>query len=162
MRQVPQLIIAITILMLSGISSCAQKNSNPDASLKKFAGSTPCDPLIRSSLGLSPSDSCDYIKWELQMGSDSYTLSALYGEEKPGTNGFMGGGTTLAIQGKYTKAGGSAANPRGKVYSLLADKNRGPFYLVEMDSNVLHFADSKKQLLIGNGGFGYMLNRLPN
>lgn len=96
------------------------------------------------------------------MGTDSYTLSALYGEERPGTNGFMGGGTTLTIQGKYTKATGSTANPRGKLYSLLAGKNRGPFYLVEMDSNVLHFADSKKQLIIGNGGFGYMLNRLAN
>jgi len=83
----------------------------------------------------------------------------LYGESQPNTNGFKGGGKTIELSGNFTIENGMNANPKSKIYIMHYDPLRSPLVLVEMDENILHFADSDKKFLVGNGGWGYVLNR---
>jgi hypothetical protein len=159
-------ILILAICCLLSTISCAQDNSSlPNATELIFVGSTPCDSLIKSELKIPGSSKCDFIKWELKLGgnkdsSNQYHLTAVYGEAKPNTNGFMNGGNKLSVTGKLSISHGSKANPGSKVYYLNSDSFAAPIVLIEMDNNILHFADTNKNLLLGNGGWGYVLNRL--
>ena len=93
-------------------------------------------------------------------GRGTFHIDVLYGESKPNTNGFMGGGHKIVLEGKYTIVKGARENQSLNVYQLKTEKLASPIRLIEMDSNVLHFADSNNKLLVGNGGWGYMLNRI--
>jgi hypothetical protein len=113
-----------------------------------------------------PTDSkCDFIKWELKLknrndSTSEYQLIALYGEAKPNTNGFMNGGNRLSIAGKLSVHRGSTRNPLRRIYQLNSNSLKSALILVELDENILHFADEKNNLLVGNGGWGYVLNGL--
>ena len=71
----------------------------------------------------------------------------------------MGGGKKLIINGKYTISNGTPANPHAKVYYLHGNEFKAPLLLIQMDSNIFHFADANKNFIVGNGGWGYVLNR---
>lgn len=145
-------------------SSCSQNNSAsslPAGGI--FVGSTPCDSLIKSSLQLPSGTICEFIKWELHFNKNSadiFELTAFYGESQPNTNGFKGGGKKITIKGKYNVSYGAAADPGAKVYNLHGDNLQSSFLLIEIDSNILHFADDDKNFIVGNGGWGYVLNRI--
>ena len=158
----------LTLLLISsGFSyvSCSQP-ANPGAvNSVGFAGSTPCDSFIRSATGISSSSVCDFIKWQLALNpsgknAGSFELTALYGESQPNTNGFISGGSKLTFTGNYIISIGVQENPHARVYQLQDSKAAKKFILIELDENIFHFADNDKQLLVGNGGFGYVLNRL--
>lgn len=145
-------------------NSCSQSNSSKELA-DLFVGSTPCDNFIYSTLKIPANDTCEFIKWELslQKGKNNegeFRLTALYGESKPNTNGFKGGGKTIEIAGKYSVQKGINENAHLNVYRLDGAKHPTPLFLIEMDSNILHFADNDKKLLVGNGGWGYVLNRV--
>jgi hypothetical protein len=141
-------------------SSCSQKNSTVNLSAPEiFAGSTPCDSLIKSLLEIPSVAKCDFIKWELRFGENSsgtFQLTALYGESQPNTNGFIGGGKKIEVHGKYTIGPG----PGAKIYSLHAEGLESSLLLIQMDNNIFHFADARKKFIVGNGGWGYVLNRI--
>jgi hypothetical protein len=138
---------------------CAQSNQPAN---QLFVGSTPADSLIKLLLQIPATEKIDFIKWELRLpsGKDSGTFSfiALYGEEQPGTNGFKSSKQLIA-NGKYTVRYGTTQMPATKVFFLDADRLNNNIVLVQLDNDVLHFADSKRHLLAGNGGFGYALNK---
>lgn len=144
------------------MGSCAQ-NSRPQETLSpQFAGSTPCDSFIRVQLGIPNETKCDFIKWELNLdpaGSDSFKITAVYGESKPNTNGFMKAEHFWA-KGKFAFTKGANENPNYRVLNLNAPQLKSPLLLIAMDSNILHFADHDRRFLVGNGGWGYVLNRL--
>ncbi len=130
-----------------------------------FVGSTPCDPFIKSLLRIQTDAKCEFIKWELQLdknqiNSGTYKLSFVYGESQPNTNGFINGGKKVEITGKYTIGYGIYGNPHSKVYHLDGARFRSSVLLAEMDQNILHFMDNEKKFIIGNGGWGYVLNRI--
>jgi hypothetical protein len=145
-------------------SSCSQKNStgNPP-STDIFVGSTPCDSLIKSLLQIPSGTKCEFIKWELSFPESSpgtFQFTALYGEAQPNTNGFIGGGKKIAVNGKYTTSYGAGTNPGAKVYYLHGNQLQASLLLIQMDSNIFHFADAHKNFIVGNGGWGYVLNRI--
>jgi hypothetical protein len=130
-----------------------------------FVGSTPCDSLIRSQLGITANISCEFIKWQLTMYSPkegSFKLLVNYGQSKPNTNGFMNGGFMIETKGKYSITPGFNENPKAAFLTLKADGLYSPLFLIEMDQNILHFTDSNHHYLAGNGGWGYVLNRMAN
>ena len=145
-------------------NSCSQINSTRSLSdTDIFVGSTPCDSLIKSLLQIPSDAKCDFIKWDVNFRKskkDSFQLTALYGEAQPNTNGFIGGGKKIEVNGKYTVNYGVNAHPNAKVFNLNGEKLPSPFLLIELDSNILHFADSDKNFIVGNGGWGYVLNRI--
>jgi len=154
--------LLITCFMVT--SSCSQTNSTGNLPATDFfVGSTPCDSLIKSLLKIPADEKCDFIKWDLSLNktsSDTFQLTALYGESQPNTNGFIGGGKKILITGKYIINYGANSNPNLKIYYLNGDKLPSSVLLIELDSNILHFADRNKKLIVGNGGWGYVLNRV--
>ncbi len=63
-------------------------------------------------------------------------------------------------KGNYVFTNGTNENPNYRVLNLTAPQLKSPLLLIVMDSNILHFADHDKRFLVGNGGWGYVLNRL--
>jgi hypothetical protein len=113
-------------------------------------------------MGIPNETKCDFIKWELYLepaGSGSFKITAAYGESKPNTNGFIKTEYFLA-NGNYVFTKGTNENPNHRVLNLNASQLKSPLLLIAMDSNILHFADHDRRFLVGNGGWGYVLNRL--
>jgi hypothetical protein len=156
----------LLICCLASLGSCAQ-NPAKEVSLQPeiFVGSTPCDSLIRSQLGIKANITCEFIKWELTMYSPkegSFELLVTYGQSKPNTNGFINGGFRIETKGKYSIAPGLNENPKTAFLTLQAERLYSPLFLIIMDQNILHFTDSNHHYLTGNGGWGYVLNRMAN
>ncbi len=146
--------------LLTGAVGFSQTNPTTNSSPLLFVGSTPCDSLIKSQLGISPTINCEFIKWELTLNvsSSTFRLLAIYGESKPNTNGFMGGGQKFEGQGKYIYQL-AKDNPKTKLYYLTGENFKSAIILIEMNEYILHFADTNNNFLVGNGGWGYVLNR---
>ncbi|MEP7143116.1 MAG: hypothetical protein ABI707_09615 [Ferruginibacter sp.] len=92
--------------------------------------------------------------------SGSFQLAVSYGDYQPNTMNFLGGGNKIDIPGKFTAGHGTNPNPRGKVYHLTGNKLHSELLLVQMDDNILHFADGNGKFIVGNAQFGYVLNRV--
>lgn len=154
---------ALLILCLATTNSCSQSNLKP-GSARSYVGSTPCDAFIKSSLQIPVHENCEFIKWEVTfINSDStFHLTALHGEGQPNTNGFKGGGTSTRLTGTYSIGHGTQTNRNAKIYYLKPKELPSQLLLIEMDENVFHFLDGNKELLVGNGGWGYVLNKVQN
>jgi hypothetical protein len=112
-----------------------------------YHGSTPAHLAIREFLAISLTDSIDFIKWKLVISSDQYELNCQYGLSKPGTEGFIDVNEVL-FSGRLVK--------QDSYYSLQHEGKS--FYILEINSNLLHLLDNNKSLLVGNGGYSYTLN----
>lgn len=150
-------------IFLLPLSSCGQSDTgNNNSSIGQYVGSTPCDSLIKSMMGISASVPCEFMKWKLEIlenGQDSFYLRVKYGMTEPNTNGFQNGGTEKKITGKFSIEKGKASDAGSRIYYFRSPELAAPLVLVELNKGVLHFADKSNTLLIGNGGWGYVLNR---
>lgn len=117
---------------------------------KSYTGSTPANAVVRLFLDISPKDSIDFIRWQLMLNDSQYKLNCNYGIGKPNTNGFINSGKQIELTGVLTKE---------KDYYQLHNANKN-LKLFELNTNLLHFADEKNNLLIGNGGWSYTLNNI--
>jgi hypothetical protein len=136
-------IICLTILL--ALASCVQGKENV------FTGSTPARaPVIRNFLGISLTDSIDFIRWNFVFDNNKYSMTCNYGIGKPNTKGFYNGGKIVKIDGEFT---------REKNYLVLVNEGK-KLILVELNQTLLHIADEKKNLLVGTGGWSYTLSKL--
>jgi len=118
-----------------------------------YVGSTPCNLLVSKALAVTAA--CEFMKWKLNLRSDqSFLLSLAYGESQPNTNEFKQGGTQLELTGTY---------------HMLADRLhlqstgfKSDLILIKLDENLFHFVDNKYNLLVGDGGFSFVLNRMSS
>jgi len=113
-----------------------------------YIGCTPANNIVKSFLGIPLSDSLDFIRWKVTMQNGKYNLLCNYGVGKPNTNGFINGGKWIRLNGQLKK--------EGNYYNLQADNRR--LSILELNPNLIHFADQNKNLLIGTGGWSYTLN----
>lgn len=134
-------IYTLCILILLSSAAAAKERT--------YIGSTPADRSIREFLGISLTDSIDFIRWKLVLRFTDYDLECQYGLSKPNTNGFIDE-KRIAIKGTSKK--------EGIHYYLL--NNGKTANVIEINTNLVHFADQKDQLLSGNGGFSYALNNI--
>ncbi len=115
---------------------------------KIFIGSTPANSVVRTFLGISLTDSIDFIRWKLVLQEGQYLLQCNYGIGKPNTNGFMNGGKRVEWKGAFSK--------QKNIYQLnYSNRKLG---LVELNHDLLHFVNNDRKLLVGNGGWSYTLN----
>jgi hypothetical protein len=114
-----------------------------------YQGSTPACAAVREFLDISRADSIDFIRWELVLNGDRFSLDCNYGLSKPNTDGF--------IDGKRASFSGTL-NKKDHLYEL----RHGPdiFYVLEINGNLVHLLDKNKDLLKGNGGWSYTLNNI--
>ena len=131
-----------TIISLLIVSCCVA-----GATPVLYHGCTPAGLPVRRFLGISLTDSMDFIRWRLEIDQDHYKLSCSYGLCQPSTNGFSNE-QTVAWQGSHTKQG---------IYYTL-EHNGKTFYIMEINASLLHLLDEKRHMLSGNGGWSYTLN----
>lgn len=133
-------IIVLTILLFQ---SCA--SAKPII----YQGSTPAHAAIREFLNISRTDSIDFIRWKLVIDDNRFTLNCRYGISKPNTNGFID-------EHKVDIAGSSKFE--NHQFELKHDKNT--FFILEINTNLVHLLDQQKNLLVGNGGWSFTLNNV--
>lgn len=130
------------VFLVSLVTSCHASSKKP-----AYHGSTPADQDVRAFLGISLTDSIDFIRWNLIVYPNRYELDCRYGLSKANTNGFTNE-KKAAFSGTLSKQGNTyQLHHSGKV-----------LFIVEINSSLLHLANQQQQLMVGNGGFSYALN----
>ncbi len=136
--------IVISLLSMVLSVTCASSGE------KTYTASTPAAPQIRSFLGISHSDSIDFIRWQITLTGNHYKLHCNYGLSKPNTNGFINGGGKIDLEGELKK--------EKNIYQLRnGDKI---LKIAEWNSDLLHILDADNSQLIGNGGWSYAINNM--
>jgi hypothetical protein len=136
--------ILITILSVILFSSCANSKET------NYTASTPASALVRSFLGISQTDSVDFIRWKLTLTDVKYSLECNYGIGKPNTNGFYDGGKKISFQGSTKRD--------NNIYIL--QNNDLVLKFIELNSNLLYILNEDNTLMIGGGGWSYALNNI--
>jgi hypothetical protein len=86
-------------------------------------------------------------------------LNLSYGVGKPNTLGFNADSGMQYISGSYTLAEHEQGQPFRKVYRFKPDGASGTFSFVLITADLMHVLDEAGQLMVGNGGWSYQLNR---
>lgn len=115
-----------------------------------YVASTPAHhKVVRNFLGISLTDSIDFIRWKIVLRDNQFELLCKYGIGKPNTPGF--------IDEKRVSFSGVVKKENN--YYTLSNAGKA-LSIVELNNNVLHLADENKKLLVGNGGWSYALNNV--
>ena len=129
-----------------------------------LVGSTPGDSLIKTMLTIPQETIVDFIRWELNLSSDGnkpqgFSLNLVYGESQPNTLGFKQGGQNQTLKGSYTISSNKNSSEDKMVYGFKTSGNRSVFSLVRLTENLFHLLTPDQDLMVGNGGWSYTLNR---
>lgn len=147
----------LLLLCLSLNISCSGSNASLEIDL---VGSTPGDESIKSMLSISSDTKVDFIRWSLKLDSkNAFVLDIIYGESQPNTLGFKGDGRKQIIKGTYLITKNQENNHFKEVYQLRSDARSEKIALVKLNENLFHILTPQNQLMVGNGGWSYSLNR---
>jgi len=135
--------IITTLLSITLFVSCANSKET------NYTASTPAAQTVRSFLGISLTDSIDFIRWKLSLTDIKYSLECTYGIGKPNTNGFYEPKKVI-LTGNVKK--------ENNVYILQNGVQR--LKLAELNTNLLHILNENNSLLIGGGGWSYAINSI--
>ncbi len=123
-------------------------------------GSTPGDSTIKSALSIPHKTQVDFIKWRLELRErQTFLMNIHYGESQPNTLGFLGDGERLTVQGTYSVVEGQSPNEFREVYQFNSNNLADNLIMVKVTENLFHFLDGQNHLMVGNGGWSYMLSR---
>ena len=158
--------LSIALMCCITISSCSQ-NSLPETKLATdiFEGSTPCNPSVNAVLKIPLSDTCVFMKWELDVfnknGKDSsFKLLISYGDFQPNTMYFLGGGKSMNIAGKLWTTYIIRNSTKYRIFHLADDKNDRGLLFIQLDNNILHLIDNNMKFIKGDPSFAFVLNRI--
>ena len=110
--------------------------SNLQAKGVEYTGSTPAGPEVRRFLGISLSDSIDFIRWNLTIDDNTYALDCNYGLSKPNTAGFIKEGKRIKLTGPF--------NNNSNFYQFRNDNNY--LNIAVININILHLLDENKKI----------------
>jgi hypothetical protein len=160
------LLIQLALLPLTIIRTNTPPAPASSATLGVFVATSPCDALSRALLQIPATANCELIKWNLTLhqaiktlAPTVYKLDYVYGLPEPGTNRVLGGGTKVSREGKWTTVTGRRTSPGTLFYQLDPEKPEESISFLRVDENLLHLLDRGKNLMVGNGGWSYTLNR---
>jgi hypothetical protein len=152
-------IIPLIIILLS--ISCDTLSQEKSLT---FTGSTPCGQG-KMLLPAVPVDApCEFMKWHLTLffttGNlpSTYTLSCQYGMTKAGTTDFLNK-QKVEMSGSWRISHGIKSNENAIVYQLGTDGSTKVSF-VKFSNDILHLLDNERQLMIGNPGWSFTLNRV--
>lgn len=137
-------------------ASCSAGNINPEIIL---IGSTPGDEPIKTMLTIPAETKVDFIRWNLILDDKkAFVLDIAYGESKPNTLDFKSAGKQT-IKGTHLIVKNQMENRFKEIYQLKSDDLPEIISIVKINENLFHILTPQKQLMIGNGGWSYSLNR---
>jgi len=145
-----------TLLLLCVLlsASCSATSTTSEIIL---IGSTPADEFVKTMLTIPAETKVDFIRWNLRLDDkNSFVLDIAYAESQPNTLDFKGGGEKLTIKGTFTVSEG---NNFKEVYHLKSSSLPTEIPLVKLNENLFHLLTPQNQLILGNGGWSYSLNR---
>jgi hypothetical protein len=73
-----------------------------------------------------------------------------------------GGGTAIAMQGKWDIAKGTKEDSGAVVYRLFTDETLPAVSFLRLTDGLLHVLTADRTLMVGNGAWSYTLNRTDN
>jgi hypothetical protein len=115
-----------------------------------YTASTPAGKTVRIFLGISQTDSIDFIRWQLKIQNEKeFILLCSYGIGKPNTNGF--------INEKKAELKG-AVDMSNNILTL--STNGKSLSMLMLNDNVIHILDEDGKMIVGNGGWSYTLNSM--
>jgi hypothetical protein len=131
-----------------------------------LVASTPGDDPMKAMLSIPAATKVDFIRWHLALrnkaanaSEDTFALDIIFGEGEPGTPGFKNGGEKREIRGSYSITKSNSENLKGVIYHLKSFQLPGEIAFVKLNDNLYHLLTSAGELMIGNGGWSYSLNR---
>ena len=128
-------------LLLAGVALSQKIN---------YTASTPAGQTVRDFLGISRSDSIDFIRWYITItDGKEFNLSCSYGISKPNTNGFID-------EKKITLKG--VVNFKDRVLTL--NRTGKNLSMLVLNDNILHLLNRDGSMMVGNGGWSYTLNAI--
>lgn len=137
----------------------------PSPEREMFVGATPCDPVARHLLSIPMDMDCEMIKWKIALqrhprdqNPTRFTLQYTYGMTKPGTQGFANDGFSREINGEWHIEKNTGKVPGADIF-VLQSQSKTPIRLLRLDNRLLHLLDPEGNLMIGNAGFSYAMNR---
>jgi len=155
--------LMFVLALLVCASADSQSRKLPAAGSREYVGTTPCGELPREFLGISRTEPCDKITWQLTVSSDtktnSYQLIATFGLQEQSAPGFVAEGTTLVFAGEVTILTGTKSKPNALIYQIKSEKSGRSLSFVMVNANLLHLLDRDKHLMVGNEFWSYTLNR---
>lgn len=159
-----QIILAIVLLVISSTSFRIEKTRGCFSPRDVYEGSTPAGAFIKSALKIPTDVTCEFIKWKVsisnsQAGVGTFNASLWYGESQPNTNGFKNGGHWLQFYGKYKTRNGDNKFRSRQVIELHSSTLNQSISLLKINDALFYILDKNDNLLIGNGGFSYVLNK---
>ena len=152
-----QIFIRNTLLLWSVFltSSCFASATKSEIIL---IGSTPGDELIKTMLKIPAEAKVDFIRWSLILDGSAFVLDITYGESKPNTLGFISD-SKQTFKGTYRIVKNQELNRFKEIYQLRSIDLPDIVPLVKINENLFHILTPHNQLMVGNGGWSYSLNR---
>ncbi len=125
-----------------------------------LVGSTPGDQIIKTMLGIPAETKVDFMRWDLVLShKKTFVLHLVFGESKPNTLDFEAPGR-LTFNGTYKIERNKGENmPWQEVFTLTSDSIAKSISLVKINERLYHIVSPQNQLMVGNGGWSYSLNR---
>ena len=158
-------ILAVLYIISNLFMACSKVESKDKTSPEiVLVASTPGDSLIKSLLAINPETKIDFIRWDLRLfkeeqSSNTFIMNLEYGESLQNTMGFKNGAKKLLIKGKYTILKNQSKYLTGDIYQLKSVDNQVSISMIKLNENLFHLISPDHQLLSGNGGWSYTLNR---
>jgi hypothetical protein len=120
-----------------------------------FVGSTPCNAPVRSFLGIGSREKCEVIRWDLRLGVDERTAAPtrFQASFEYGTGKAL---KKLQRDGSWGLGVGTPEHPDASVYELKRGKTT--LNLWKVTDDLVHLLTSRRNLMVGNGGYSYTLN----
>lgn len=156
----------ISVSLLESQTPVTIPIQNDSRSTRIFEAITPCDNSNPPVPYISDDKPCEMMIWHLVLNHDpvtneptTYTLQSAYGMSQANTTGIVNGGTTLDLSGIWEIIDSTSTVPDTIIYQLNPDTPEFSIYLTKITDDLLHISTAEHELLVGNGGWSYTLNR---
>lgn len=163
------------MVMASWLTPTNHPPSIKDSSVL-FAGTTPCNNIIRPLHNINPEANCPInechcilVEWKLTLYKNPvtqeptrYKLTGINRFAVKETNMYSQPGTKSESEGEWKIIRGTKSKPEAVVYQLNPGKPGISLNLLRLNDNLLHILDHDGTLLIGNEFHSYTLNRVAN
>jgi len=120
-----------------------------------FVGSTPCNAIVRTFLGI-PAGDCDVVRWELSLGLDARNAAPGPGAVQVEYGVYGKKLRKLGRSFKWENGVGVANRKDANIVELR--RGKAALALWKINDETLYFLDSRKRPLVGDANFSYALS----